>query len=429
MRLSSRRAIMTAVAVAAFAAVAVIGLVLGRWPGAVSRLLPDDSSRIEQVSCVLNTPRRATLRNALLVTNIVNALPTRCKVTILTNDRSFLKVVSNPDPERVSFVDLPPEASCSIWPQDPFLILQNPDGSHCLLSSRTFERADDRLVPDRLAAYLGWDHRKSRFAFEGGNIVCGRRHVFIGAGTVRINATTMNLTEAEVVRGLQRELGRPVLVVGSLPQTAAHIDMILTPLDERRLVLADAGWGARLARRELDRDPQSVERFERSCEEYYFGDPSIHEIKDPAGRVLRPPQVVGQAAHAVEDSEAIAPSLQAIAAQLSQSGYEVRRVPYLFRLPPELRRTSVDASGPARSPEGEDFQPDYPCLTYNNVLIETEGGAPTVYLPLYGWPAMDSAAVEAWQKLGCRVVPVEGFAVCSMYGGSLRCCVKVLSRR
>ncbi|MFH1730091.1 MAG: hypothetical protein ABIF82_00390 [Planctomycetota bacterium] len=42
---------------------------------------------------------------------------------------------------------------------------------------------------------------------------------------------------------------------------------------------------------------------------------------------------------------------------------------------------------------------------------------------------MDKAAREAWAKIGCRAVGVKGLAISSMYGGSLRCCVKVLQRR
>jgi len=62
------------------------------------------------------------------------------------------------------------------------------------------------------------------------------------------------------------------------------------------------------------------------------------------------------------------------------------------------------------------------------VLLEMTDGRRTVYVPQYDWPDLDEAARTAWAKLGFEVRPIRGFAVSAMCGGSLRCCVKVLSR-
>ena len=75
------------------------------------------------------------------------------------------------------------------------------------------------------------------------------------------------------------------------------------------------------------------------------------------------------------------------------------------------------------------YRPDYPCLTYNNALLEEEGGRKTVYLPQYGWKKFDAAGQKTWEEMGYDVRPIPGFAVSAMYGGSLRCCVKVLERQ
>lgn len=66
----------------------------------------------------------------------------------------------------------------------------------------------------------------------------------------------------------------------------------------------------------------------------------------------------------------------------------------------------------------------YPMLTYNNALIARQD----VYLPRYGWSAMDEAAFKTWKKLGFTPHSIEGFTTSAMYGGSLRCSVKVLER-
>ncbi|MCX8052645.1 MAG: hypothetical protein N3B12_02465 [Armatimonadetes bacterium] len=75
-----------------------------------------------------------------------------------------------------------------------------------------------------------------------------------------------------------------------------------------------------------------------------------------------------------------------------------------------------------------EFWPGYPYLKHANVLVENEVNLKTVYLPKYGFEAIDRVAISAWQKVGCRVVPVRGFAISAMYGGSLRCCAKVIRR-
>ena len=51
-----------------------------------------------------------------------------------------------------------------------------------------------------------------------------------------------------------------------------------------------------------------------------------------------------------------------------------------------------------------------------------------MYLPVYGVEVMDDAAASSWKVLGYNVKPVQGLAVSSMYGGALRCSVKVLKR-
>ena len=82
--------------------------------GPACELLADDAGAITHVVCVVNSARRATLRNADLVTRIVNALPERVHVTILTNDRPAFIVARDPHPGRVDLADLPAESSFTI---------------------------------------------------------------------------------------------------------------------------------------------------------------------------------------------------------------------------------------------------------------------------------------------------------------------------
>lgn len=402
------------VALLAATALTLPGIAL---PG-TQRLLPDVGPPIERVVVAVNSARRSALRNAPLVAGIVNGLPARTKVIILANDPEAFVVLSNPWPERIRFVTLPYANPLTIWTQDPFLVLQDEDGVVTLLASREFGRADDRLMAAALAEEAGYRIRTSELHFEGGNIVADRESVFIGANTIRHNAAELEISELEVAVQFEQELGRRVVVIGPVPQPVAHIDMVLTPIGSGEVVLADPAEGARIVAAALAADPASVAEFERNCETRFFGDPAITELAGKDRRTISPPQLDGRAAEMAQVSRSIAPVFDGIAAALVRYGYRVHRVPFLFGGP---ESTGVAA--------GEDsMRAGFPMLTYNNVLLEEEDGRRTVYLPRYGWQAMDDAARAAWEALGFATRQIDGLETSAMYGGALRCAVKVLER-
>jgi len=335
-------------------------------------LLADSSGRMELVVLSVNSARSSTLRNAALTSRIVNALPEHTRILILAPDREAFSVAANPWPERIGFADMPANYALTIWPQDPFLVLQAEDGPR-LLASPEFARAEDIEMARVVAADLGLPLEYAPLNFEGGNIVSDSEFAFIGANTIRRNAIDKNQPERAIAEQFRELLGKPVIVIGPAPQPVGHIDMMLTPLGEHRLMLADPGWGARIA------------------------------------------------ALAIADSEASATTLDRVAETLTALGFEIIRVPFLQRLPPPIE--SIAAGETITS------QPGFPQLTYNNVLIETENGRKTVYLPAYGWAALDDAGAEAWRAQGYEVVQIPGFTTSAMYGGALRCSVKVLRRK
>ena len=151
----------------------------------------------------------------------------------------------------------------------------------------------------------------------------------------------------------------------------------------------------------------------------------------------KPPKVVGHTSTAIEESKAIADKIDRLAEELTDHGYRVFRMPYLYTRPeppestqpsnPDRQRRSNTNSKPAEEQE-EQLKPTYPEITYNNVLMENVDGQSIVYLPQYGWQTFDEAAGKAWADLGFEVRPIDGLTISAMYGGSLRCCIKVLAR-
>lgn len=384
-------------------------------------LLADTEGKISAVALSINSARRAALRNAPAVGNLVNALPAGTAISIFANDLSAFTVVDNREGAAVQFVELPADNPITIWPQDPFLVLQGPAGDQptTLLMSKTFERAGDANMARHLGESRGYQLRQSSLHFEGGNIVSDEEHVLIGANTIRFNALERNVGDNEVGLAFQSELGKPVLVVGPFPQPVAHIDMMLTPLGDGRMAVADASMGLAVVEKALAENPVSVTRFERYCEEQFFGHPSITGVRGKEGELITAPDLAGRTADLIEMNRAIAPILDGIAAGLASAGYEIVRIPFYFGGP---------ESRPASQSGEDDSVATYPMLTYNNTLIERRDDALRVYLPRYGWPAMDEAAENAWRDAGFVTQSVAGLTISAMYGGALRCSVKVLER-
>ncbi len=400
-------------------AAAHFGLAVAALPDPDQELLSDADGTMEHVVCVVNSARRALLHNSELVTRILNALPDRIRVTLLTNDREAFTLPRERSPGRVRFVHLPREADFTIWPQDPFLVLNGAAGTS-ILQSANFPRADDDRLTASLCSALGWQPRPSPLAFQGGNLVANARHVFVGADTIRLNALRLGVSDEATVRRLERELGKPVLVLGPVPQPVGHIDLVVTPLGQGLVVVADARWGVRLARQLMAEDNAAAREFERSIGERFNAWRSRSGPKTFASP-LRPPSFDD----AVAASEGLAPHLDGLADGLTAHGSVVRRVPFLGSPVVAQEASSVARAGgelPVRLP-------GFPCLTYGNVLVEEVGEERVVYLPQYGWTGMDAAGRAAWEALGCSVVPVTGLLDSAMHGGSLRCCVKVLRRR
>jgi len=403
-----RRTLLAVVGVAAIAG----GLLLAR-PAAHSsspRLLPDIGGPIVLAAATASSARRSPLRNASIITELGRTLPDRVELLLLTNDRAAFTLET--DARRVRFVELPADVPLTIWPQDPFLVLRLPGGEHALLASRDFERAEDREMARALATELGWPLHSSPLYFEGGNIASDESVVFVGADTVARNVADLGLEPEEVALQFEGLLGAPVVVLGPSPQPISHIDLAMTPLGEGRVIVADARWGAALASAVLEDAPEIAVEFEEQTRASFFGHPHIEKLQLADGSELEAPELAQQTRLAIEASLAIAPLLDGIAEGLILHGYRVERVPLL-----------VGAESRSDEPG-----PGYPMLSYNNVLLESLEGKERVYLPRYGLAPLDDAAKSAWQSLGFEVVAIDGLATSAMYGGALRCVLKVLAR-
>ncbi len=402
------------------ASILFIGLAIA-WGGGVvatgtgsNQILPDHGPEIEVVVCSAASARNSSLRNSELVANIVNGLSPKTHVLILVNDRqAFQTPAKHP---RVTFIEVPSDNSISIWPQDPFVVLQNQERTR-LIVPNSFDREDDQIMSQVLGEALDIEVIRSELNFEGGNLVSDSDAVFTGMNTIQTNAARLQETSDQIRQRFERTFGRPLIVVGENRPSVTHLDLIVTPLGNKQVAIADSRQGAELAETLMQTSAAEISLFEKQCESFFFGHEQIQQLRDLEGNVISRPELFQQTPKTIQASRQLADELDALAQDFIDLGYEVFRVPALI---PDLE--------PQLSASGQE-KPGYPFLTYNNVLLEERAGKDVVYLPQYGFPTLDAAAVKCWTELGYEVKPIEGFATSSMYGGSLRCCTKVLSRR
>lgn len=382
-------------------------------PESPLQILNDFESEIEVVVCSATSARNSSLRNAELVSNIVNGLSPKTHVLVLVNDRKAFQT-RNPS-ERVTFIEVPPQKSISIWPQDPFVVVQSQSETQLVVPC-TFDREDDQVMPTALGDRLGIEVVHSELYFEGGDLVCDEEAVFTGMNTLQYNMELLQETSQSIAARFEKTFGRPLIVVGKEQPSIAHIDLIVTPLGRGVIAVADSRPAASLVSQIRTTSPEEIQTFEQHCGKMFFGREDIVQIKNLSGNLIARPSLEHETHTAIQASLEIAQELDDIASDFATRGYEVVRIPALI---PDLK--------PELNSAGEEM-PGYPMLTYNNVLLEERDGETIVYLPQYGLPALDVAAAKCWKELGYQVKTIPGFATSSMYGGSLRCCTKVLIR-
>jgi N-dimethylarginine dimethylaminohydrolase len=269
----------------------------------------------------------------------------------------------------------------SVWARDRRIARQHTNGipAACFVPTAHVnyddEKHNDMLLPTLLWS-TGLVPRVSLTAFhlEGGNVVANRRHVFVGGNVVVENKHRFS-GEDHAVEELQRIFHRePLLLKGDAGQIPwCHTDMYITPLSERRVLVASpaAGLGAlgersfQLATDEEDEDPW--------------------ECDDTSP---------GSAAQKCFD---------AVAEEIRARGYEVVRMPALV---------NVD----------QDWM-----VTYNNVLLEEYGDRRVVYMPVYGIPRLDDLAETLYTELGYEVRRIDVSSIFHL-GGAVRCLVNVTQR-
>ena len=232
--------------------------------------------------------------------------------------------------------------------------------------------ATTERVPGLLRRYLPeLEVVHGRDALVGGDHLLTATRILVGDATFSKLVGSDPDARAALAARIETVFGRKPLIVGdgqSVPYF--HIDMFLTVLDDRRVLLGDPALALNLVGEAWTKDAPLVVPhlgpFPRRRQMLLLG---VYE------RIRR---------------------------QLVREGFEVHRIPIAHGEPkPEGR-------GPGN------------VLTWNNAVLETRGSRRIAYIPRLGMPQLDEVAKRTYEELGFEVKPVR-CALPLSEGGAVHC--------
>ncbi|MCK5941150.1 MAG: hypothetical protein KAI24_04200 [Planctomycetes bacterium] len=260
------------------------------------------------------------------------------------------------------------------WARDRMLAV-GVSGSPADLLTPPEDRVDadyggDLAVAKTWAQQNGGRTAAAKLWFEGGDIASNGTRLFVGWCSVMQNVGD-DEAPVDAVVAFERLVALPTVVVGKPIAPHPHLDMYLTVLDERTVLVGDPIKGADLLRRIVDQGEYD----------------SLPDFDDWS-----------------EDSQRAVVSLySAVATEVRRVGLRAVRVPILHG----------DRGG---------------IMTWNNALVERRAGVSRAYAPSYGVPVLDEAAHAVYRAAGCQVAPIDVAAI-APHGGTVRCLTNVVAWR
>lgn len=226
----------------------------------------------------------------------------------------------------------------------------------------------------------------SQLNFEGGHVVTGPNGVMVSEDVLYRNPQH---TREEIEEIFSRETGKPTKLIPNIPNWP-HLDLYVTPTGDKTVTVGDSRAGAAMFRR-FAADPKNA------------GSRVLTELRtgmagaDMGDSVVKDVRTGGLLAF----SESDARKLDIIAAKLEKEGYTVKRMPMLTgRL-------------------GQN-----PIFTYNNAFQSGDN----IYVPQYGIPDMDAAALETYRRQGLNPIGIPAYDL-AKYAGALHCSITALKLR
>ena len=342
-------------------------------------VIPDTCGVIEEI--LLHYDPEFEVELECLYTDLLAKLPPEIRIRVLCPTRTdaeffackWQQEICDRDIEIISV-----GCDISIWARDRYIARQPAD-----LQSRSAgfvpatcidygpPKTNELRLPAMLtAARLAPGILESRLHVEGGNVVSNWKHVFVGSNVFEENKQLGPVTRLR--QELYGVFGRTYIPVadreGAVPW--CHVDMYLTPIDEKTILVGSPDLGEHLLSK-------------------YYGEDD---------------EIVGDLVGWASSSGTYQAQFDAVAELATKRGYEVLRLPVVAN-------------------QSEEWM-----ITYNNVLLDERDGKRVAYLPLYNIPPLDDVAQGVYRALGFDIETIDVSGIYE-YGGALRCVANVTERR
>ena len=244
-------------------------------------------------------------------------------------------------------------------------------------------RAGDQRIASDLAAALSprVTSLRSGLEFDGGDLLCDGENIFATRALLDRNLNRTVGSRDELIRTLESELHRRVILMDDSPDH--HAGMFMMAAADHTMLVADPSLAVKFT---ID-----------------LSDLSMVAAPKPAGH-LGISQLLATLPGGPDFSERTQRQLDRIAEQCAAAGFRVVRIPTI----PAMDRKTY--------------------LTYVNVISEVRDGHRIVYMPVYrGAEALNDAAERVWREIGYDVKRIDCTSTYQCFG-NLHCLVNVLAR-
>jgi hypothetical protein len=402
------------------------------------RLVSSAHGPIRKILLWYGTSLENTFKPKSTYEDLLRLLPKTTEVLIAAHPdvaEEAEEVASRQRPDsQTTIIRTPDWLTYTVWAEDAFVVVEDvgvdPPVTF-LLEPQIFPRAGDIAMADHIAQSTGLQATQLPLVFQGGNVLIGDDFVLIGRDY--LDETIAETLDSGRIEGFPYD--------GSLKQQEAFItDLFQRTMDpEKTFHFLGTPAGERLPNSiiEIDRQPwlENVNAGVGSRQPIFHIDMFISLVG--RGNDRRYMVLVGdpKLANSILGTPAVPHDLQsefdAIAAQLSDLGFDVERNPLPYIYADDPRPVMVETnSGPTRV-EGRRtwYHP-----TSNNCLVQIVGDKRDVWLPTYGHGNQealrktDDANKETWERHGFEVHQLGDFHPFAVRLGALHCIKKYIAR-
>lgn len=128
--------------------------------------------------------------------------------------------------KRIGLVIKEDDVKMDFWAQDTTKPITEGDQ---LVTVRPLEKNDPNTIELKSNRII--KIKDTPFYFEGGNVVVGSKHIFVGEDTITKNMKLYEISYMEALNALEEEFGKPIIV---LDQIDYHIDLTLAVVRNNR---------------------------------------------------------------------------------------------------------------------------------------------------------------------------------------------------